>query len=59
MAPLRHAVHILPALMVPARQAKEPFDIELFASLDDRLQTTTTDLVWWADALARARAAQA
>ncbi len=24
MAPLRHAVHILPAVMVPARQAEEP-----------------------------------
>jgi NAD(P)H-dependent FMN reductase len=59
MAPLRHAVHIMPALMVSARQAKQPFDIELFASLDDRLQTATTDLVWWAEALARARASTA
>lgn len=56
MAPLRHAVHILPAVMVPAIQAENPFDIELFASLDDRLDTAATDLVWWADALAQARA---
>jgi NAD(P)H-dependent FMN reductase len=55
MAPLRHAVHILPAVMVPAIQ-EDPFDIELLASLDDRLDTAATDLVWWADALARARA---
>jgi NAD(P)H-dependent FMN reductase len=55
MAPLRHAVHILPAVMVPAIQAEDPFDIELLASLDDRLDTAATDLVWWADALERAR----
>ncbi len=58
MAPLRHAVHILPAVMVPARQAEEPFDVELFASLDDRLRMATTDLAWWANALALARAAR-
>ena len=57
MAPLRHAVHILPALMVPAMRAEGPFDVELFASLDDRLDTAATDLAWWANALARARAA--
>ncbi len=56
MAPLRHAVHILPAVMVPAIKAEDPFDIELLASLDDRLDTAATDLVWWADVLARARA---
>jgi NAD(P)H-dependent FMN reductase len=56
LAPLRHAVHILPALMVPAMQAPDPLDIELFASLDDRLETAAADLVWWAVALARARA---
>jgi NAD(P)H-dependent FMN reductase len=57
LAPLRHAVHILPALMIPAMQAEDPFDIELFASLDDRLDMAATDLVWWANALAQARAA--
>lgn len=56
MAPLRHAVHILPAVMVPAMQADGPFDPEVFASLDARLDTAVTDLVWWARALARARA---
>lgn len=56
LAPLRHAVHILPAVMVPAIQAEDPFDIELLASLDDRLDTAATDLVWWASALAGARA---
>jgi NAD(P)H-dependent FMN reductase len=56
MAPLRHAVHILPAVMVPAMKAEGPFDPELFASLDDRLDTAVTDLIWWARALALARA---
>jgi NAD(P)H-dependent FMN reductase len=56
MAPLRHAVHILPAVMIPARQAEGPFDPEVFASLDERLDTAVTDLTWWARALARARA---
>ncbi len=55
MAPLRHAVHILPALMIPARKSDQPFDTELLASLDDRLRTATTDLIWWANALSRAR----
>jgi NAD(P)H-dependent FMN reductase len=58
MAPLRHAIHILPELMVPARKA-DPFDLELFAPLDDRLDTAVTDLVWWANALAAARAQSA
>jgi NAD(P)H-dependent FMN reductase len=56
MAPLRHAVHILPAVMIPARQAEGPFDPEVFASLDERLDTVVDDLVWWAKALSRARA---
>jgi hypothetical protein len=42
---------------VPAMKAEGPFDPELFSSLDDRLDTTVTDLVWWARALADARAA--
>ena len=56
MAPLRHAVHILPALMVPAMQAGDPFDVELFSTLDDKLETAAEDLVWWSTALAKARA---
>jgi NAD(P)H-dependent FMN reductase len=55
MAPLRHAIHILPELMMPARSA-EPFDVEIFASLDERLDRAATDLVWWTRALAAARA---
>lgn len=55
MAPLRHAVHILPERMIAAMQAPEPFDIEVFDSLDERLELTITDLVWWAEVLAQAR----
>ena len=56
MAPLRHAVHILPSVLIAARQM-DPFTIEAFAELDGRLEHAVTDLVWWADALATARAA--
>jgi NAD(P)H-dependent FMN reductase len=58
MAPLRHAIHILPELMIPARQA-DPFTPELLAPLDGRLDSAATDLVWWANALAAARAERA
>jgi NAD(P)H-dependent FMN reductase len=58
LAPLRHAIHILPDLMVPAMRAAT-FDPELFSSLDERLERAVTDLVWWAEALATARHATA
>ncbi len=54
MAPLRHAIHVLPDLMRPAMSA-DPFTPELFASLDERLDRAAADLVWWANALAAAR----
>ena len=55
MAPLRHAVHILPDVMMPAMRATEPFDIEVFAPLQDKLDRLVADLLWWTDALAAAR----
>ena len=54
MAPLRHAIHILPELMVAAMNA-DPFTPDLFAPLDGRLDVAATDLAWWASALAAAR----
>ena len=57
MAPLRHAVHVLPDIMRPVMQAGDAFDLELFAPLDQRLETAVTDLLWWARALAAARTA--
>jgi len=55
MAPLRHAVHILPDLMLPAMRA-DPFVPEVFASLDQRLDFAVTDLLWWTAALQAGRA---
>jgi NAD(P)H-dependent FMN reductase len=56
MAPLRHAVHILPDVMRPVIQAQDTFDVELFAALDPRLDTLVADLLWWAAALRHAHA---
>jgi NAD(P)H-dependent FMN reductase len=54
MAALRHAVHILPDVLVPAIRA-EPFDLALLDPLVPRLTTLADDLLWWAAALAAAR----
>lgn len=56
MAPLRHAVHILPELMVPARRAPDPFDTGIFAPLEPKLAALVADLVWWTVTLAAGRA---
>jgi NAD(P)H-dependent FMN reductase len=57
MAPLRWAVHILPDVLIPLRQADDPDDDSLLASLDPRLTMLADDMVWWMHALATARAA--
>jgi hypothetical protein len=54
IAPLRHAVHILPDLMRPAMMAEE-FTPALFESLDERLEILIKELVWWSHALKSAR----
>jgi NAD(P)H-dependent FMN reductase len=56
MAPLRHAVHILPDVMVPAMKA-DGYDASLFSSLSPKLERLGDDLAWWARALAAARGA--
>ncbi len=56
MAPLRHAVHILPTVMFPAMTAEE-FDVEVFAPMDERLDMLVNDLLWWTKALKAARSA--
>ena len=58
LAPLRHAVHILPDVMRGVRGAADPTDLELFASLDERLDMLAADLSWWARALKTARKEQ-
>ena len=52
MAPLRHAVHILPAQMIAANQG----EAEPFSSLDSRLTLLADDLLWWTRTLAVGRA---
>jgi NAD(P)H-dependent FMN reductase len=54
MAPTRWAVHILPDVMISAIRA-EDFSIELFSSLDERLELLANDLLWWATTLRRGR----
>jgi hypothetical protein len=41
--------------MIPAIQGVGDFDIELFASLDDKLTVVADDLLSWARALGQAR----
>ena len=55
MAPLRHAVHILPEAMIAARQSEVPGDTSAFAVLEPKLKLLTDDLLWWTGALTRAR----
>jgi NAD(P)H-dependent FMN reductase len=54
MAPLRHAVHVQPDVMMPAMTA-ENFTPEIFAPLDQRLDLLINDLLWWTHALKAAR----
>jgi NAD(P)H-dependent FMN reductase len=58
MAPLRHAVHVLPDLMRPIMTVDE-VEPDHFASLDPRLDLLATDLAWWARALRTARTREA
>jgi NAD(P)H-dependent FMN reductase len=55
MAPLRHAVHILPEVMMASRQSADPGDTTAFAPLEPRLKLLADDLTWWAGALSAAR----
>ena len=57
MAPLRHAVHVLPDVIRAIFGADEPTDLSLFAPLEPRLAMLADDLAWWMRALATARAA--
>jgi NAD(P)H-dependent FMN reductase len=54
LAPLRHAVHILPDLMRALHQSGADPQ-EAFRPLDGRLTLLLDDLVWWSNALAAAR----
>jgi len=55
MAPLRHAVHILPDVLIPI--LREGVDAATaLAPLTPRLELLADDLAWWTAALAGARA---
>jgi NAD(P)H-dependent FMN reductase len=56
LAPLRHAVHLLPDVLIPALRA-ETFDVSMLDAAVPRLDLMAADLVWWANALATAREA--
>jgi NAD(P)H-dependent FMN reductase len=56
MAPLRHAVSILPDVMVRSRQAADPGSV--LAELAPKLDLLACDLSWWTAALAAARRAE-
>jgi NAD(P)H-dependent FMN reductase len=56
MAPLRHALHVLPATMMEARSNPQVSDDELFHSLEARADLLVDDLAWWTATLAAARA---
>ena len=55
MAPLRHAVHILPDVMRPARTVADPDDVSAFVTLEPKLAALADDLAWWTRALSDAR----
>ncbi len=55
MAPLRHAVHVLPDIMIAARQPDPPEAAVLFAGLNQRLDLLADDLAWWTSTLAAGR----
>ncbi|MCF1592598.1 NADPH-dependent FMN reductase [Streptomyces muensis] len=58
MAPLRHAVHVLPDVMRAARERGGQADSALLAPLEPRLDLLADDLAWWTEALATARSAE-
>ncbi len=56
LAPIRHAVHLLPDVLVPALRA-DTFEVSMLDAAVPRLDVMAADLTWWATALATAREA--
>jgi NAD(P)H-dependent FMN reductase len=59
MAPLRHAVHILPDVMIAALRAGDDADISLLEPVEPKLELLAGDLAWWTRALNAARGCDA
>jgi NAD(P)H-dependent FMN reductase len=57
MAPIRRAVHVPLEIMMATMKEPLPLKPELFASLEKNAQLMVDDLIWWADALKKARQA--
>ena len=55
MAPLPHALHILPDVIVAARKSADSRGPTAFAPLNPKLEELVDDLTWWAAALRTAR----
>jgi NAD(P)H-dependent FMN reductase len=55
MAPLRHAVHILPDVMRSARSSEDLLDTGAFEGLEAKLKLLADDLEWWTTTLAAGR----
>jgi NAD(P)H-dependent FMN reductase len=55
MAPVRHAVHILPDVFRPARAKTDPADLTAFEPLQERFTRMLDDLVWWSNVLKAGR----
>ena len=61
MAPIRFAVHVLPATMIAVRSSEDTewaADAPLFADLVPRMDLLVDDLTWWAVTLREGRAAR-
>jgi NAD(P)H-dependent FMN reductase len=56
VAPLRHALHILPQTLMDARANPATSDDELLRSYEAKADQLVEDLAWWTQALAAARA---
>lgn len=55
MAPVRHAVHILPEVIRLAMQRRDPADFSVFERIEPRLNALAEDLQWWGRTLSAGR----
>lgn len=58
MAPLRHAVHLMPDVMAAVRQTADDLDMSGFGPIEPKLKLMVDDLAWWTSTLAAGRQAE-